>query len=374
MSRVMTTRLLPRWAAAVACAAALAGSGIAARAAGASAAAPAEAASASAAAPLHLRIVGGLANVNQYTRHEEPFWSRELPRLSGGRFVGDIIPFDRAGIRGQEMLRLVQLGAVPFGTALLATSAIEDPELGAPDLAGLNADMPALRRSVAAFRPYLERTLHERYGARLLAVFTYPPQVVFCAKPFKGLADLAGRRVRTSSPPQADLMEALGATPVSTGFAEIVPNIRSGNVECAITGATSGNTIGLHEQTHYLHTLAITWGLSLFVANEAAWKALPADLQALLLKELPKLEQAIWAESDRETAEGLACNTGGAGCTTGRKGSMTLVQATPADVRRMRDIFGSTVLPRWVQRCGNQCAAVWNQTLRPATGIEASTR
>ena len=60
-------------------------------------------------APQHLRIVGGLAALNQYTRHEEPFWSRELARLSDGRATAEIVPFDRAGIRAQEMLRLVQL-------------------------------------------------------------------------------------------------------------------------------------------------------------------------------------------------------------------------------------------------------------------------
>lgn len=336
---------------------------------------PSLAAAEAASAPAQrLRIVGGLANVNQYTRHEEPFWTKELPQLSGGRFAGDIVPFDRAGIRGQEVLRLVQLGAVPFGTALLSSSSAEDPELGAPDLAGLNADMPSLRRSVAAFRPYLERMLHERYHAKLLAIYTYPAQVVFCTKPFKGLSDLSGRRVRTSSPPQSDLMEALGATPVATGFAEIVPNIKSGNVECAITGAMSGHSIGLHQVTRYLHTMAVSWGLSIFVANEASWKALPADLQALLLRELPRLEQAIWAESDRETAEGIACDSGAAGCSSGRKGSMTVVPATPADEQRRREIFASTVLPRWVQRCGNACAAVWNQTLQPVAGVEAKTR
>src|SRR5438067_7422838 len=112
---------------------------------------------ADAAAPTQrLRIVGGLAGVSQYTRHEEPFWTRELPKLTGGRVSAEIVPFDRAGIRGQEMLRLIQLGAVPFGTALLNLSATQDPVFGAPDLAGLNPDMAAARKSVAAFRPFLE--------------------------------------------------------------------------------------------------------------------------------------------------------------------------------------------------------------------------
>jgi len=321
-----------------------------------------------------LRIVGGLAGLNQYTRHEEAFWARELPRLSGGRLSAEIVPYDRAGIRGQEVLRLVQLGAVPFGTALLSIAAAEDPELGAPDLAGLNADMPALRRTTAAFRPYLEKMLRERYGVELLAVYTYPAQVVFCNKPFSGLADLAGRRVRTSSPTQSDLIEALGGVPVQTGFAEILPNLKSGNIDCAVTGTMSGNTIGLHEVTTHIHPMAITWGLSVFVANGAAWRGLGPEMQALLKRELPKLEQAIWAESEQETGAGLACNTGAGACPSGRKGRMAEVRSSAADEKRRREILASTVLPRWVQRCGTGCAAIWNQTIGPAVGLEARAR
>ena len=60
----------------------------------------------------HLSIVGGLVGMHQFTRHEEPFWTRHLPRLSGGRASAEIVSFDRAGIRGQEMLRLVAMGTV----------------------------------------------------------------------------------------------------------------------------------------------------------------------------------------------------------------------------------------------------------------------
>ena len=289
------------------------------------------AAQAPAPAPQHLRIVGGLGALHQYTRHEEPFWTRDLARLSGGRATAEIVPFDRAGIRGQEMLRLVQLGAVPFGTSLLNLSAVLDAEFGAPDLAGLNPDMAALRRSVGAFRPYLEKVLRERYSTELLALYAYPAQVTFCAKPLASLADLAGRRIRISSATQSDWVASLGAVPVQTPLAEIVANVRSGNIDCAITGTMSGNTIGLHEVTSHIHTMPVNWGVAAFVANGAAWNGLPKDLQELLRRELPKLEQAIWNEAENETSEGIACNTGAAGCVGGRKGRMTLVRASAAD-------------------------------------------
>lgn len=320
-------------------------------------------------APLRLRVVGGLANVNQYVRHEAPFWTQELPRLSGNAVTADIVPFDQAGFRGQDMLRLVQLGTVPFGTALLTRSQALDSELGAIDLPGMNPDMAMLRRTTAAYRPYLARILKERHGVELLALYTYPAQMVFCKRPFANLNDLAGRRVRVSGVSMGDLVRGLGATPVTTEFAEIVSNVRSGNVDCAITGSMSGNTIGLYEVTSHLYGMAITWGLSVFIANQAAWNALPAAVQKVLRSELPRLEADIWTESERESSEGVACNIGASACVVGRKGRMTEVPVTRDDLARMRELLGQSVLPAWVRRCGPGCADLWNRHLAATVGV-----
>ena len=323
------------------------------------------------AVPQKLRIVGGLAGLNQYVRHEEPFWSKELLRLSAGRFDAEIVPFDRAGVPGGDMLRLIQLGVVPFGTTLISALSQQYAEFGAADLAGLNPDMAGLKRSVAAFRPYLEKTLRERHGMEALALYIYPAQVVFCRAALSSLADLKGRRIRVSSATQSDFVSALGATPVLTGFAQIMANMASGNTDCAITGTMSGNTLGLHQVTTHVHALPVTWGLAVFGANQAVWSALPADLRALLRQELPKLEAAIWLESEHETAEGLACNKGGATCGNGRLGRMREVPGSALDQRQSEEIFRTTVLPRWLQRCAGPCAEVWNQTIGPARGVMA---
>lgn len=318
-----------------------------------------------------LRIVGGLAGLNQYTRNEEPFWTKELPRLSQGRYTAEIAPFDRAGVPGTEMLRLIQLGVVPFGTALLSNISAQYPEYAAPDLAGLNPDVATLRKTVAAFRPYLEKSLRERHGIEVLAVYVYPAQVLFCKRALSSLADLKGRRVRVASATQADFVGALGAVPVLAGFAQVLSNMASGNTECAITGTMSGNLLGLHEVTTHVHSMPLNWGMAVFGANQSAWQALPGDLRALLSHELPKLETAIWAESERETAEGMACNRGLAGCVNGRKGSMVEVARSADDERRRKEIFADTVLPRWLQRCSQRCKDIWDQTIGPAHGIVA---
>lgn len=134
----------------------------------------------------------------------------------------------------------------------------------------------------------------------------------------------------------------------------------------------SGNTLGLPTVTSHVHALPVTWGLAIFGANQAAWEALPPDLRALLRRELPRLEAAIWDESEHETLNGMACNRGAPACVGGRKGSMVVVPVSPQDERSRQEILASTVLPRWVQRCGARCAQVWNQTIGPVRGLTAA--
>ncbi|WP_210544990.1 TRAP transporter substrate-binding protein [Rhodoferax sp. PAMC 29310] len=323
--------------------------------------------------PYSLRIIGGLAGLNQYTKNEEPFWTKDLPRLSGGRFTADIVPFDRTGVPGKDILRLIQLGVIPFGTILLSSVAAYYPQFAAPDLAGLNPDMPTLKRNLAAFRPFLESELRSRYKIEMLAIYVYPAQVVYCKQPMTKLSDLSGRRVRVSSITQSDFMAALGATPVLTGFVQIKSSLIANQLDCAITGTMSGNTVGLHEVTSHIYAMPINWGLAFFGTNSDAWDGMPPDLRALLRNELPKLEQKIWAESERETADGLACNRGAPSCSKGRRGAMIEVRPSAQDDKKSLEILSTAVLPRWIKRCGVTCADIWNRTIGPLNNIVAAS-
>lgn len=265
----------------------------------------------------------------------------------------------------------MRLGVVPFGTALLAIVSTEEPEFNAVDLPTVNPDMASLRRNVALYRPHLQELLAERYDVELLAIYTYPAQVVFCRTPFSGLADLAGRRIRTSSVGQSEMFAALGATPIVMPFGEIMRAMRSGVVECAVTGTMSANAIGLHEVTTHVHGMAITWGLSVFGANRAAWNSLPEWARTLIREELAALERQIWEAADLETDEGLACNAGLPNCSTGRRGTMTIVPVTQNDNALRIRLLTETVLPGWVRRCGEPCVEAWNERLAPALGVSA---
>ncbi|RYJ03272.1 MAG: ABC transporter substrate-binding protein [Acetobacteraceae bacterium] len=323
------------------------------------------------AAPILLKVAGGLAGLVQYDRYEAPFWTTQVPRLTQGRVQAEIAPFDRSGIRSQDMPALIRLGVVPFGNIHLAMAAGDEPELNAIDLPVLNPDLATLRQSLALWRPRIARLLLERYGVELLAVYTYPAQVVFCREAFARLDDLRGRRVRVSSVGQAELLEAVGAIPVVIPFAEIMPAMRRQVVDCAVTGSLSGNALGLQTITSHLSRQAISWGVTAFGANRTIWQGLPGLVRDQLQGGLAQLEEEIWQAAGQETEEGFACNAGRPECRLGTPGHMVLLEDSPQERRRRDELLRDAVLPAWVRRCGSECAEAWNATIAPVRGILA---
>ena len=114
--------------------------------------------------------------------------------------------------------------------------------------------------------------------------------------------------------------------------------------------------------TGHLHSLALSWGLSLFAANGATWSALSPELRSLLKQRLPLLERDIWAAADRETSDGAACNTGTPACKTGRIGQMQRVGPNSATGRACTSCWAR---PR--------CPAGW-RAAGPAAPTSGTTR
>ena len=100
------------------------------------------------------------------------------------------------------------------------------------------------------------------------------PRCCIARKVSQKLTDLAGRKVRTSSVGQSEMMTALGAIPIVIPFSDIVNAVKSDVVDCAITGTMSGGEIGVPNVTSYISPMSISWGLSFFGAK-TGWDRLP---------------------------------------------------------------------------------------------------
>lgn len=318
-----------------------------------------------------LKVVGGLSNLTAYNDYEKPFWTDVVPRLSGGQVTAEIKGFNEMGLKGPEILRLMSQGVIEFGTATLSYFASDNPINEAIDLAGLTSDAKSARAVVEAFEPIYAKHYGPGSGIKVLGISPYPAQVLFCNAEIKGLADIKGKKVRTSSRTQAEFIEALGGSSVTMAFGEVVPAMQNKVVDCAITGSLSGYSAKWYEVATHLYALPINWNSQIHGVNQKAWSKLDPKVQEFLQSNIRSMVANMWDAASAQTQQGYDCNTGAAACTNATKGKMILVKPTDADKALLKKIMQEKVLPKWAARCSASCVQDFNATIAKVVGLTA---
>jgi TRAP-type C4-dicarboxylate transport system substrate-binding protein len=321
----------------------------------------------------HLKVVGAWGNLSQYKNFEQPFWTKEITEKSKGAITAEITPFNEMGMKGAEIFRLMRLGVIDFGSTVLGYVAGDDARNEAIDLAGLAPDIATARKVSDAYKPVYDKFYGEKFGIKVLGIWPYPAQVIYCNGEVKGLADLKGKKVRTGNRTLAEFVEALGGTGVTMTFSEVVPALQNKVVDCAITGTLSGNSAKWYEVSTHILELPVGWSQVMFGVNQKRWNSLNPNVRNFLEKEIAGLEDRIWKGADEETQQGFDCNTGKDSCKLGTKANMTFVPISDADRTLLKKVLSETVVPKWAERCSGDCVANWNASVGKIVDIQAKS-
>lgn len=320
-----------------------------------------------------LQVVGNLGITTQYKELEAPFWTKDIPAATGGAITASIKPWNEMGLKGPEVFRLLGQGVFDVGTTQLGFVAGDNAINDATDLAGVSPTIKTFREVTQAFRPVLERHYEQQVKVKLLGMFSFQAQVLFCRSEIRSLADLKGRKVRTSGASQADFIAYFGGSGVNMAFGEVQQSLQNGVIDCAITGTLGGYKAKWYDGAKFLYALPINWGAALSGMNLNTWRKLEPTVQQTIQKEYARLEQAIFDQNVRENDIGLACNTGGA-CPEGQAAKMVLVTPSAEDLELRRKALVEQVLPRWAARCGNECVNTWNNTVGKVVNLTAQLK
>ena len=318
-----------------------------------------------------LKVVGTWGNLSNWTKVEQPFWNETLPKASNGMITAQASPQTELGLKGFEIMRLLKLGVFDVAHALPIYIA-EDATVEGMDLAGVARDFATARKITEAYEPVLAKALEEQYNAKLLNQYPFPSQIFYCNKPIDGIESLAGRKIRVQGASQGDFVEGLGANPVTIAFAEVVPSLQKGVVDCGITGTMPAYKAKWHEVATHAFPLRVGFTVTFTAINMNSWNKLDPKAQETLLKASAEFEDNAWKVIEAEDQEGIFCSTGTGPCSVGEPADMTLVEPTDKDFEARDRILRDVVLKRWAQRCGADCAERWNETVGKVVGLTAS--
>jgi TRAP-type C4-dicarboxylate transport system substrate-binding protein len=322
---------------------------------------------------LKLRAAGNLVATGliQQTK-EQPFFEN-FAKNTGTPIDVDYKPMDVLGVKDADGLRVLKSGLFDIVTLRLAQVSRDEPFFLGPDIVGLSTDYDIARKVVDAYRESFDKRLQERYNGKLLGIYAFGPQVVFCKVPITGLADLKGKKVRVYDASLAKFIEKIGGIPVTIAFGETQQALERGVTDCAITGPSSANSAGWPEVTTHFMPIGFQIALNAYAMNLDKWNKLPADQKARLTESFRKFEGEVWAYSRELFEDASRCNVGKEPCKTVKKYNMKEVAVKPADLKLIHDALNTVSLPTWSEVCDksyDKCSATWKQVVGPVVGIK----
>jgi TRAP-type C4-dicarboxylate transport system substrate-binding protein len=321
------------------------------------------------------KMVGTWNFTTHYKEIEQPFFSKTITDASGGNVKVDIKSITELGLSGFEVVDLTRKGVYDIVAGVIAYVASKSPELEAVDLAGVMPEFDEMKKSTEVYRSVVAREFEQKYGVHLLGMFSYPSQQFWCNKPVNTISDLNGLRTRVYGSSLGDFVKGIGGVPVTIAFGEVVPALQKGVADCGITGTLPAYDAKWREVVTHIYKAGLGWGPSFIAMNKRKWDSLDKPTQAFLAKQFADFEDKAWAGVKENDAQGFICNTGKGGkCRFGDPGSMTLVEPSAEDKKKIKEVAEKFVLASWAKRCGEACVKEWNDTIGKVVGLTAKAQ
>jgi len=197
------------------------------------------------------------------------------------------------GIKGDEqsIVRQVYQGKLHIGGVSTGAMSTVVPDLDLLELPYLFADHAEADRILdGPARPIIEQML-EAKGFKLLMYSENGYRSFGTKNGFvKTPADLKAVKMRSQeSPVHVATYRALGASPVTISVGEVMSSLQTGLVDGFDNTPLFTQAVSWHQGIKYFTVTQHIYQPAVIIANKAWFDAQPADIQAILLKPLPKL-------------------------------------------------------------------------------------
>lgn len=319
--------------------------------------------------PFSMRVLGPPVGTAEWTFVVKPFWSETVKELGAGKVTATLNSVTDINAQPSDALQLTSQGTFDMTNMVANYGSGDIPTLDGFDLAGVATSVDNIKKVLTAYEPAAEAALQKRYRVNLLGAGMSGAQTFFCKGDVKTVDDLKGKKVRVSSSTLSELVQGLGAAPVTMAFGELVPALQRGVIDCVITGTMSGNTAKLYEVSDTMFTLIAGWAPTIQVINSKSLAKLDDTQRKWLTKAIDYYYRDI---SDtiqtKNVNEGIWCNTADKRCTMIGEagvtpGNMKLVEPSSEDLAKVRQVVQQNVLPQYGNACGKDCAAAWNDSV-----------
>lgn len=313
---------------------------------------------------IDLRVVGQQSMTGPIqTRLEQPFFE-SLQKKTGLPIKVDYRPVDKLGFKDNYQLAMLKSGMFDIVSLRFLQNGQEEPSILGVDLPGLNPDYQSARKIGETYGPVIDENLQQRFGAKLLGIWTFGPQVIFCNKPINQLSDLKGLRVRVGAPTYNALIKSQGGIP----FDQVLEALASNMADCAITSQTSAYSAKWPLYLTYVYPIATQMGTNGIAIRLDTWNRFSESQKQQLQSAVNAYIDQVWIYSEKFNNQASDCLQGKSACSLGVKYKLIQTPVTESDKIFMRQFALEQSFPAWAASCDKlepNCSMRWKAAVDP---------
>ncbi len=317
---------------------------------------------------INLRVVGQPSMTGPIQKNlEQPFFE-SLKEKTGLPITVEYRTVDKLGFKDNYELAMLKSGMFEMVSLRFLQNAQEEPSILGADLPGINPNFQTARKVGEAYGPVIDENLQKRFGVKLLGIWTFGPQVIFCNKPIHRLSDLKGRKVRVGASTYDALIKSQGGIPVVIPFDRVAEALSSNMADCAISSQTSAYSAKWPLYLTYVYPIATQMGANGIAIRVDTWNRFSESQKRQLQSAVNAYIDQTWIYSEQLNNQASDCLQGKSACDLGVKYKLIQTPVTEDDKLFMRKFALEQSFPDWAANCDKlepNCSMRWKAVLDP---------
>jgi len=230
-----------------------------------------------------IRLVVPAAAGDPLTYKDEELARRFNERVNG-QYKIQVFPGESLA-RIPEYFDAVRVGAIEMADVAWGIYAGSDPRLSLIETPFLFNGIEAGTAAAKRLLPLHDQLLQERFNSKALGLIHFSGIELMTRKPVLKLEDWKGMMIGAISPAMANMIQALGGSPVTVMWTDLYTSLQKGVIDGTANGTHGTIENGLLDVITDVTCFFGAGAWNGYTINLAVWKGMPPDVREILLEE-----------------------------------------------------------------------------------------
>jgi TRAP-type transport system periplasmic protein len=220
-------------------------------------------------------------------------FARLVNDSSAGRLI--MVPsFDAsAGVKSAQMLSAVGSRQLDVGDSYLPSLSSVNPLFSLSALPFVVRTIDEAKQLTEGGRQAYENAL-SKAGVKLLYTTPWPASGIWSSKALGSAEDVSSLKIRTYDNTSQRTMAAVTASSVNVSFADVMPLLKSGQVNAVLSSGDGGAGRKLWEFLPHFTEINYAMPISVTVINQAVFDSFDVALQSAVMAAAAQTESTLW--------------------------------------------------------------------------------